>query len=182
MREIEPGAGVVLEYRRVGWAVAFVARVEMLGAEGAEVQIDAGRAGSAVEGEGHRAVVAFDRVGGDDDVASNFAILVARGQGADGHGVLQRLSAELDGLLRVGFGRQGRQCSFVGRGTLVAERGFVSRGGSLVGLRDDADSGTSKTKERGRKDREALGDRLHTENAHLNKIQGPQRTGSHAAG
>ena len=98
--EVEPRAGIVDEIGGVGGAVALVAGIKMLGADGAEVQIDRGRAGTAVEGEGDWTIRAFDRVGGDNHFAGDLAVAVAHGQRADGDGVVQRLAVELDGLLR----------------------------------------------------------------------------------
>ena len=60
--EVEPGAGIVGEGGGVGGTVAFVAECDVLGADGAEVEIDGGGAGAAVEGEGDGAGGAVGRV------------------------------------------------------------------------------------------------------------------------
>ena len=66
--EVEPGAGIVDQRGGIGGAVAFVSDAfKMLGADGAEVEIDRRSSGASIEGEGDGTVGAFDGVGGEDD-------------------------------------------------------------------------------------------------------------------
>ena len=156
--EVEPCAGVVDEIGGVGGAVAFVAGVEVLGADGAEVQIDRGCAGTAVEGEGDRPVRAFHGVGGDDHLAGDFAVAVAHGKRTDGDGVVQGLAVELDGLLR----RAPRGAAAAG-GFVVGGfwSGLVFIGmmaaGALSACATGAQVRSQGTKERTREERDARG-------------------------
>src|SRR5699024_3975066 len=58
--EVQPGAGVVFQRGRIGGGVALVAEFHRLRADGAEVEVHRGRAGTTVECERHRAVFAGD--------------------------------------------------------------------------------------------------------------------------
>ena len=98
--------GLSVNADRIGRTVAFVAGVHVLGADGAEIQIHARCAGTAVERKRHGPVLAFDGVGRSHYLAGDFAILVAHRQRAHRHGVLERLAIELHLLRDVRIGGQ----------------------------------------------------------------------------
>ena len=174
--EVEPCAGIVHEIGGIGGAVAFVAGVQMLGADGAEVQIDGGCAGTAIEGEGDRPVVAFHGVGGDHHFAGDFAVVVAHGKRANGDGVVQGLAVELDGLLDVRLGGQRGQAvlSSAGFGGGLV---FIGRWGwRLVGLRQSMHRGDRKAqKSDTREERGARRSSSRCAEAHCINIHGRSR-------
>ena len=129
--EVEPGAGIVGEHGGIGGTVALVADGQMLGADGAEVEIDAGRAGTAIEGEGDGTIVAFNGVGGDDDLAGSLAVGVAHRQGAYGGGVMQGFAIQLNRLRHMSVRGKRRQGVFVGSGLVCC--GFVAAGLGIAG-------------------------------------------------
>ena len=95
--EIEPGAGIVGQLRRIGRAVSLFAELEVLGPDGAEIQIDRSRARAAIQRESHRPVLALHRVSGKDHFADLLAVVEDR-QRAHRDRVVQRLAIELNAL------------------------------------------------------------------------------------
>ncbi len=98
--EVEPGAGVVDQAGGIRRAVALGAELHPLGPDGAEVQVDGGGAGPAVEGEGHGTVGvlrAIEDVGGEHHLGDLLALLVAHRQRADRSGVVERLAGDVRG-------------------------------------------------------------------------------------
>ena len=100
--EVEPGAGVVGEGCGVGGGVAGVGEGDVLGSDGAEVEVDGGCTGATVDCEEDGAVGfglgVVEGVGGVHDVAGGLAGGVLEVDGADGGGVVQDFSVDRDGL------------------------------------------------------------------------------------
>ncbi len=165
--EVQPRALVIGEDAGVRRAVALVAGVHMPGPDGAEIQIDAGRAGPAVKRKRNRTVLAFHGVGRGHHLAGHLAVLVAHRQGAHGNGVLERLAVELDLLLHVGIGGERWERGLLGGRFFSAA--LLTGSGGLVSLRPGGSRGESKTaQDKGNSETEP--DILRTGNSHANTI------------
>ena len=114
--EVEPGAGIVGEGGRVRGALAFGSKANAFGTDGAKVEVDRSRAGTAVEGEGDGTIWTVHRVGGEDHLTGGLAGVVLDREGADGGCVLEGLAFKLYGLGDVGVGRQWIDDGILGRG------------------------------------------------------------------
>ena len=107
--EIQPRTRIVGQLRRIRRAVSLHAELEVLGADGAEIQKDGGRARTAIQRERDRPVLALHGVRGQDHLRNLLAVVVDR-QRAHGDRVVQRLAIELNALRHM---RVGGQRSFL---------------------------------------------------------------------
>ena len=128
--EVEPGAGIIEQAGGIRRAVAFVAELDVLGTDCAQVEIDGRSARAAVEGKSYGAVLALHGVGGEDYVARFFAFVID-GKGSDGRLILEGFAVQLDALRGVRVGGQGRL--FFG-GLIVFFRRVFGGGGSRCGF------------------------------------------------
>ena len=103
--EIQPRTRIVGQLRRVGRTVSLHAELEVLGADGAEIQIDGSRARTAIQREGDGPILAFHGVRGKDHLANLLVVIVDR-QRAYGDRVVERFAFELHGLRHVRVGGQ----------------------------------------------------------------------------
>ena len=90
-----------------GWAlVPLNAELEVLRADGAEVQIHRGGTWTAIQREGDRPFLAVDDIRGEDDLSDLFVLVIHR-QRSDGNCVAKRFTVELHTLRNMFIRRQG---------------------------------------------------------------------------
>ena len=88
-----------------------IAELDVLRADGAEIQIDGSRARTAIQREGDRPVLALHGVRGKDHLADLLAVVDDR-QRAHGDRVVERFAIELNALRHMRVG--GQRSLFVG--------------------------------------------------------------------